>query len=82
MPQAVLAATDFGVLDQRRVGRVGSKVRLVFGSQAIVLRERDYTALVQAAAHLAAPQQPVANTTPPAVPPPPSAYGRAENSGF
>jgi hypothetical protein len=91
LPQTVMATMDSRVLYPVRVRPVGRKMRLIFQSEAIAVRKRDYATLVEAASHLAVAPSPSASAPPP-VPPPPSAYapppipppatGHSNNYGF
>jgi len=72
-PAAVLATTDHGVLSHGRARAVGKRIGVTFGTETVLVRERDFATLMAAV-----PPSPVVSggsgipiQSPPPIPPPP-----------
>ena len=75
-PKAVLASTDHGVLYQGRARSVDRGIGLTFGSETIVVKDRDYAALLQSVPPVPTViRAPDAAALPPPIPPPPPTVG-------
>jgi hypothetical protein len=72
-PAALMATTDHGVLSSGRARVMGKRIGLTFGSETILVRERDYATLLAGlpAAPVVSARSAAADQSPPPIPPPP-----------